>query len=49
MGDMVAGMHPIKRLGRPEEVADLIVWLCSGGASFVTGNAVLVDGGFVAQ
>jgi len=49
MYNMVAGLHPIKRLGKPQEVADLVVWLCSDGASFVTGSAILVDGGFVAQ
>jgi len=49
MYNTVAGLHPIKRLGTPEEVADLIVWLCSASASFMTGSAVLVDGGYVAQ
>ncbi len=42
-------MHPVGRLGEPEEVADLVVWLCSDQASFVTGNPILVDGGYVAQ
>jgi len=42
-------LHPIGRLGRPEEVADTIVWLCSDGAGFITGSAILVDGGYVAQ
>ncbi len=46
---MLVGMHPIKRMGKPEEVAELVVWLCSNKASFITGNAVLVDGGYVAQ
>jgi NAD(P)-dependent dehydrogenase (short-subunit alcohol dehydrogenase family) len=41
--------HPIGRIGRPEEVADAVVWLCSDAASFVTGHALPVDGGFTAQ
>ncbi len=36
---------PVGRLGRPEEVADAIVWLASERASFVTGQTILVDGG----
>jgi NAD(P)-dependent dehydrogenase (short-subunit alcohol dehydrogenase family) len=48
MHDMLAGMHPMKRLGKPEEVASLVMWLCSEGATFVTGSAYLVDGGYVA-
>jgi NAD(P)-dependent dehydrogenase (short-subunit alcohol dehydrogenase family) len=47
--DMLISLHPMKRLGKPEEVADLVLWLCSDGASFVTGSAYLVDGGYVAQ
>ena len=37
---------PLKRLGRPEEVASLIAFLCSDAASFITGEAILVTGGF---
>ena len=41
--------EPIGRLGTPEEIADAVVWLCSDRASFVTGQAIAIDGGFVAQ
>lgn len=38
-------MHLVKRIGKPEEVADLIVFLCSDKASFITGQAIRIDGG----
>ena len=41
--------HPVGRLGQPEEIAEAVVWLCSDAASFVTGHAMPVDGGYVAQ
>lgn len=49
MYNYIAGLHPMKRLGKPEEISELVVFLCSDGASFMTGNAVLADGGYVAQ
>jgi NAD(P)-dependent dehydrogenase (short-subunit alcohol dehydrogenase family) len=42
-------LHPIGRLGRSEEVADLVVWLSSDQASFVTGAYYPVDGGYLAR
>jgi NAD(P)-dependent dehydrogenase (short-subunit alcohol dehydrogenase family) len=38
---------PMARLGRPEEIADAVLWLCSSAASYVTGQSISVDGGFV--
>jgi NAD(P)-dependent dehydrogenase (short-subunit alcohol dehydrogenase family) len=49
MWERLAGMHPIGRIGKADEVADAVVWLCSDRASFVTGHALPVDGGRVAQ
>lgn len=40
--------HPLGRIGEPLEVAEAAVWLCSDAASFITGQALAVDGGFVA-
>jgi NAD(P)-dependent dehydrogenase (short-subunit alcohol dehydrogenase family) len=45
----VAGLHPIQRLGRPEEVSALTCFLLSDRASFITGSYHLVDGGYVSQ
>jgi len=45
---MKAGV-PLGRLGRPDEIAAAIVWLCSDAASFVVGHAMAVDGGSVIQ
>ena len=47
--ERIIARHPIGRLGTPEEIAETVVWLCSGAASFVTGHAMTVDGGYVAQ
>ena len=41
--------EPIGRFGSPDEIAEAVVWLCSDAASFVTGHAMAVDGGWVAQ
>ena len=47
--NQLAGMHPIGRLGRPEEIAEAVLWLCSEKASFVTGISLTADGGWTAQ
>ena len=38
---------PMGRVGRPEEIADAVLWLCSSAASYVTGQSISVDGGFI--
>ena len=44
--DGVLQMEPVGRLGSPDEIASAVVWLCSPAASFVTGHAMTVDGGW---
>jgi NAD(P)-dependent dehydrogenase (short-subunit alcohol dehydrogenase family) len=45
----LVALHPIGRLGRPQEVAELVVWLSSPASSFVTGAYVPIDGGYLAR
>lgn len=47
--NMLVSLHPIGRLGEAEEVAELVVWLCSPGASFVSGAYIPVDGGYLTR
>ena len=46
---MVSAAHPIGRIGAPEEVAEAVLWLCSGSTSFITGHSLVMDGGWTAQ
>ena len=49
-GDALKGMEkliPMGRVGRPEEIASAVLWLCSDAASYVTGQSISVDGGFI--
>ncbi|ASP74404.1 3-oxoacyl-ACP reductase (plasmid) [Sinorhizobium meliloti] len=48
MDDLLRDL-PMKRLGTGDETARAVLWLCSSGSGFVTGHALLVDGGFTAQ
>jgi NAD(P)-dependent dehydrogenase (short-subunit alcohol dehydrogenase family) len=45
----IVAREPMERLGSPREIAEAILWLCSDAASFVTGEALAVDGGFLAR
>jgi NAD(P)-dependent dehydrogenase (short-subunit alcohol dehydrogenase family) len=45
---IMEGMTPMGRMGQPEEIASAVLWLCSDQASFVTGHAMVIDGGATA-
>jgi NAD(P)-dependent dehydrogenase (short-subunit alcohol dehydrogenase family) len=45
----IIGLHPMKRLGKPEEIASCFIFLASDNSSFITGTAIEIDGGYLAQ
>ncbi|MCE3277189.1 MAG: 3-oxoacyl-(acyl-carrier-protein) reductase [Propionibacteriaceae bacterium] len=47
--DFLASQHALQRMGRPEEVGELVAWLASDASSFVTGAYLPVDGGYLAR
>jgi len=48
-GEAILAHTPLKRMGNPEEIAEMVVWLCSERASYVSGAAYNVDGGYMAN
>ena len=46
--EYAVGLHPIGRFGKPMEVAEAVLWMCSDHASFMTGQSLVLDGGFLA-
>ena len=47
-GEEILSQVPLRRMGNPEEIAEMVVWLCSERASYVSGAAYNVDGGWMA-
>ncbi len=49
MRSEIEGLHPMQRLGTADEISDAVLWLASDGASFATGEALAVDGGYLSR
>jgi NAD(P)-dependent dehydrogenase (short-subunit alcohol dehydrogenase family) len=47
--EQLDALHPIGRIGVPDEVAGAVTWLCSDAASFITGHSLVIDGGYIEQ
>jgi len=48
-GISLGDLHPVGRVGTPEEIADAVLWLCSEKSSFITGAVIPIDGGLTAK
>jgi len=48
-GEQILGMVPFRRMGKPEEIAEMVLWLCTERASYVSGACYNVDGGYMAM
>lgn len=49
VGIDLANAHPMGRVAEPDEIASAVIWLCSPGAGFVTGQSITIDGGFTSE
>ena len=47
--DMIVGLHPVGRLGRPEEIGDVVAWLITDAPAFLNGAYIPVDGGYLTR
>ena len=47
--EKVIAQEPVGRMGKPEEIAAAVIWLCSDAAAFVIGHAMVIDGGQTVQ
>jgi NAD(P)-dependent dehydrogenase (short-subunit alcohol dehydrogenase family) len=48
MNKFALSLHPIGRFGTPSEISEAVLWMCSDRASFMTGQSIVLDGGFLA-